>query len=104
MLVFYISLSICISFLCSMLEAVILSVTPSYLTSLKEKKPGLYSKVSYLKEDIEMPLASILTFNTIAHTIGAAGAGAEAQKLWGNEYLRMNMFMLIFLISSLEWW
>ncbi len=70
-----------------MLEAVILSVTPSYLESLKGKSPKLYEKVSSLKGDIETPLASILSFNTIAHTIGAAGAGAEAQRLFGNEIL-----------------
>lgn len=81
-----------------MLEAVILSVTPSFLISLKDKKPGLYKKVSYLKNDIEKPLASILTFNTIAHTIGAAGAGAEAQKLWGNEYLALFSAVLTFII------
>jgi CBS domain containing-hemolysin-like protein len=81
-----------------MLEAIILSVTPSYLSSLKQKNLGLYEKVSYLKNDIEKPLASILTFNTIAHTIGAAGAGAEAQSLWGNEYLAIFSAVLTFII------
>jgi CBS domain containing-hemolysin-like protein len=81
-----------------MLEAVILSVTPSYLSSLKDKSPALFKKVNYLKNDIERPLASILTFNTIAHTIGAAGAGAEAQKLWGNEYLALFSAVLTFII------
>lgn len=98
MLVFYISLSVIVSFICSMLEAAILSVTPSFLISLKNKNPSLYEKVSYLKKDIEKPLASILTFNTIAHTIGAAGAGAEAQKLWGNEYLALFSAVLTFII------
>ncbi len=98
MLTFYISLSVFVSFICSMLEAVILSVTPSYLSSLKDKNPVLFKKVYYLKNDIERPLASILTFNTIAHTIGAAGAGAEAQKLWGNEYLALFSAVLTFII------
>jgi CBS domain containing-hemolysin-like protein len=87
MLAFYISLSLGVSFLCSMLEAVILSVTPSYLGSLKESNPKLYSQLSDFKDDIEKPLASILSFNTIAHTIGAAGAGAEAQKAFGPDCL-----------------
>ena len=87
MLFFYISLSILVSFICSMLEAIILSVTPSYLTSLEKTNPSLFNKVKHLKKDIEKPLASILTFNTIAHTIGAAGAGAEAQRVYGNEAL-----------------
>lgn len=98
MLALYISASIFVSFICSMLEAVILSVTPSYLSSLKEKNPDLYAKLSYFKDDIEKPLASILTFNTIAHTIGAAGAGAEAQRLWGNEYLAIFSAALTFAI------
>ena len=96
MITFYISLSILVSFLCSLLEAVILSVTPSYLSSLKQSNPKLYEQARYLKEDIEKPLASILTFNTIAHTIGAAGAGAEAQKLWGNEFLAIFSAILTF--------
>ncbi|MGB0453202.1 MAG: CNNM domain-containing protein [Bacteriovoracaceae bacterium] len=98
MLIFYISLSVFVSFICSMLEAVILSLTPSYLSSLKDQKPRLYQKVHELKKDIEKPLASILTFNTIAHTIGAAGAGAEAQRLWGNEYLALFSAVLTFII------
>ncbi len=98
MLIFYVSLSVLVSFLCSMLEAVILSVTPSYLLSIKDKKPELYKKINYLKTDIEKPLASILTFNTIAHTIGAAGAGAEAQRIWGNEYLAIFSAVLTFII------
>ena len=98
MLTFYISLSVFVSFICSMLEAVILSVTPSFLSSLKDSQPILYKQVSYLKKDVEKPLASILTFNTIAHTIGAAGAGAEAQKLWGNEYLALFSAVLTFII------
>ncbi|EQC45320.1 membrane protein, PF01595 family [Bacteriovorax sp. Seq25_V] len=84
--------------MCSLLEAAILSVTPTYLATLKVSNESLYKKLSYLKEDIEKPLAAILTFNTIAHTIGAAGAGAEAQKLWGNEYLSIFSAILTFII------
>ncbi len=87
-----------VSFTCSVLEAVILSLTPSYAASLETRKPKLYEKIKFLKDDIERPLASILTFNTIAHTIGAAGAGAEAQKLWGNEYLTIFSAVLTFAI------
>lgn len=98
LLVFFILLSIGVSFVCSMLEAVILSVTPSYLGSLKTKHPKLYERVHHLKEDIEKPLASILTFNTIAHTVGAAGAGAQAQKLFGSEVLALFSAILTFAI------
>lgn len=98
LLVFFILLSIGVSFICSMLEAVILSVTPSYLASLKQNDPELYKKIEYLKKDIEKPLASILTFNTIAHTVGAAGAGAEAQRIFGSEILAVFSTILTFAI------
>lgn len=98
MLAFYITLSLLVSFTCSLLEAAILSVTPTYLNVLKGKNPKLYDKISFLEDDIEKPLASILTLNTIAHTIGAAGAGAEAQKIWGNEYLSLFSAVLTFVI------
>lgn len=98
MLAFYILLSVAVSFLCSILEAAILSATPTYITALKKKNPDQYKRISYLINDIEKPLASILTLNTIAHTIGAAGAGAEAQKTWGNEYLSLFSAVLTFII------
>ncbi len=98
MLAFYILLSVSVSFLCSLLEAAILSVTPTYLAILRKKDPALHEKLSFLSKDIERPLASILTLNTIAHTIGAAGAGAEAQKIWGNEYLSIFSAVLTFII------
>ena len=87
LLIFFIALSLCVSFLCSLLEAALLSITPSYLQSLKVSKPKLYQKLSFLKGNVDRPLAAILSFNTIAHTIGAAGAGAQAQILFGSEVL-----------------
>lgn len=98
LLIFFVVLSVGVSFLCSMLEAIILSVTPSYLTSLKNKNPKLFKEVEILKSDIEKPLASILTFNTIAHTVGAAGAGAEAQRIFGSEILAVFSAILTFII------
>ncbi len=96
LLIFFIVLSIGVSFLCSILEAVILSVTPSYLGTLKKSDPKLFKNVSFLKEDIDRPLASILTFNTVAHTVGAAGAGAQAQFLFGSESLAIFSAILTF--------
>ncbi len=98
MLLFYITLSVLVSFTCSLLEATILSVSPAYLKLLKSEDTKLYEKLNFLENDIEKPLASILTLNTIAHTIGAAGAGAEAQALWGNEYLSLFSAILTFII------
>ena len=78
LLVSYVLIALGFSFLCSIAEAVLLSVTTAYIALLeKEQKPsGVYLRK--LKDDINKPLAAILTLNTIAHTIGAAGAGAQA--------------------------
>lgn len=78
LLIFYLLLAIVVSFLCSILEAVILSITPSYIESLSEKRPNLSRDLRELKENVDEPLAAILSLNTIAHTVGAAGVGAQA--------------------------
>ncbi|NOI66290.1 hemolysin family protein [Vibrio sp. 99-8-1] len=87
LLTIYISLSIGVSFICSVLEAILLSITPSYLAQLKQSGHPSAEKLTQLKNDIDRPLASILTLNTIAHTIGAAGAGAQAAQIFGNQWL-----------------
>lgn len=84
LLVFYIVLAIGVSFLCSVLEAVLLSVTPAYVGALQDEKPKAAARLKKLKEDIDRPLSAILTLNTIAHTIGAAGAGAQAAVVFGD--------------------
>ena len=84
LLIFYLLLAILFSFLCSILEAVLLSITPSYVQSLSEEKPTLSRQLQELKENIDRPLAAILSLNTIAHTIGAAGVGAQAVVVFEN--------------------
>ena len=84
LLIVYIALAIGVSFLCSIMEAVLLSVTPAYVGALEAEKPTVAARLRGLKEDIDRPLAAILTLNTVAHTIGAAGAGAEAAAYFGN--------------------
>lgn len=102
LLLTYLFLAIFVSFLCSVLEAVLLSVTPSYIESLKSKGKDLLSvKLKALKDDIDKPLAAILSFNTIAHTVGAAGVGAQASIVFGDEYLgwvsaALTLLILIF--------
>ncbi len=95
----YLILAIVVSFICSILEAVLLSVTPSYIESLKVKgKLDLQKGLHALKQDIDKPLAAILSFNTIAHTVGAAGVGAQATKVFGSQYLGVISAVLTFLI------
>lgn len=84
MLLLFLTLSIGFSFLCSILEAVILSITPSFIRKQQESNPELYEDLNKFKEDIDKPLSAILTLNTIAHTVGAIGVGAQAAVVFGN--------------------
>jgi CBS domain containing-hemolysin-like protein len=100
----YIFVAIGVSFICSVLEAILLSITPSYLAQLRQKGHPAASKLSKLKDNIDRPLASILTLNTIAHTIGAAGAGAQAASVFGNQWLGLFSAVLtlgILLLSEI---
>lgn len=98
LLILYLTLAIVVSFLCSILEAVLLSITPSYIAHLvKEEKPhGL--RLKHFKEKVDEPLAAILSLNTIAHTVGAAGVGAQAAFVFGDDYLGVVSGVLTFLI------
>ncbi|WPP50382.1 hemolysin family protein [Catalinimonas niigatensis] len=80
-------LSIIFSFLCSVWEAVLLSVTPSYIKRKEQEAPATGKLLAELKDDIDKPLSAILTLNTIAHTVGAIGVGAQAGKLFGTSYI-----------------
>jgi CBS domain containing-hemolysin-like protein len=82
LLITFFLLAIVISFLCSMWEAVLLSITPSY-AQIKLKEGSHVGKLlQTFKEDVDKPLAAILTLNTIAHTVGAVGVGNQATKIW----------------------
>ncbi len=84
LLILYVTLAIGVSFLCSIMEAVLLSVSPAYIGALEATKPDVAARLRELKSDVDRPLAAILTLNTVAHTIGAAGAGAEAAGYFGS--------------------
>jgi CBS domain containing-hemolysin-like protein len=82
LLFFFAGISIVFSFLCSVWEAVLLSITPAY-TEIKLKEGGFIgNKLKEFKENIDRPLSAILTLNTVAHTVGAMGVGAQAAKHW----------------------
>ena len=98
-LVLYIFLAIGVSFLCSILEAVLLSVTPSYIAAKKEKGTKAGKNLAKLKEDIDRPLAAILSLNTIAHTVGAGGSAAAAQQVFEN--LPVSVFTFILTLGIL---
>ncbi|MFD0915957.1 CNNM domain-containing protein [Pseudahrensia aquimaris] len=98
LLIIYVLIATGVSFLCSILEAVLLSVSPSYLGALKKQNPSVGNKMAALQKDIDRPLAAILTLNTIAHTIGAAGAGAQAAAVFGDASLTIFSIILTLII------
>ena len=82
LLILFFLLSILFSFLCSIWEAVLLSITPNYIKSKKSSNPEFGNTLEVYKKDIDRPLSAILTLNTIAHTVGAIGVGAQASSLF----------------------
>ncbi|MEM1019078.1 MAG: hemolysin family protein [Pseudomonadota bacterium] len=102
LLILYIALAIGVSFVCSILEAVFLSITPSFTASLEQKDPALAKKVRSLKANVDKPLAAILSLNTVAHTVGAAGAGAQAAVVFGDAALGVFSAVLTFAILVLS--
>lgn len=91
LLLTYLVVAIGFSFYCSVAEAVLLSITPSFIATLQEKNAKAAERLRRLKANVDRPLAAILSLNTIAHTIGAAGVGAQAAAIYGGEgYLGEN--------------
>jgi CBS domain containing-hemolysin-like protein len=102
LLFIYLFVALFISFVCSLLESVFLSSTSSYIETLcKEKSSKTALLAKELKSNIDRPISAILILNTFAHTMGAAGVGAEAQKLFGEEWQTAIAVMLTLLILYL---
>ena len=92
----YLLIALCTSFLCSILESVLLSTPLSYITMREEeghKSAVLFKKY---KQETDRPLAAILSLNTIANTIGAAGVGKQATLVFGSEW-----FGIVSIITTL---
>lgn len=84
LLITYFLLAIIASFLCSLWEAVLLSVTPSYAHVKVAEGSRIGDQLAAFKQNIDRPLAAILTLNTIAHTVGAIGVGEQAVHIWAD--------------------
>ena len=97
-LLVYFFIALLVSFLCSLLESVLLSVSHAHIAVLVKdgKKRGII--MSSLKENINRPLSAILTINTIANTIGAAGVGAQTYSVFGSSWVAISSFVLTFSI------
>jgi len=115
LLIIYVLLALVFSFLCSVAEAVLLSITPSYIEGQKEKRPKHAALLTRLRQDnVDQSLAAILTLNTIAHTVGAIGAGAKATVVFGSAWFGLfsaTMTLLILFLSEIVpktlgtvWW
>ena len=102
LLITYVLLALCVSFLCSIMEAVLLSVTPSFIEMKAKQESGWASTMDALKQDVDRPLAAILSLNTIAHTVGAAGAGAQAVVVFGDAVVGLFSAILTLLILVLS--
>jgi len=86
-LFFYFFVVLGVSFLCSLLESFILSVTHAHISIVSKDRPALGKKLSYFKENINRPLSAILSLNTIANTVGAASVGAIALIEFGSSWV-----------------
>ncbi len=93
----YLALALLVSFLCSMMEAVMLSTSASYVEILASKSKG-GQLLKKLKSNVDRPISAILSLNTIANTIGAAGVGAQAVAVFGNAYFGIASAILTILI------
>jgi len=106
LLVIYLLVALVFSFLCSVFEAVLLSIRRPYIETQKENKPRNAAIWDKLSNDINRPLSAILILNTVAHTVGAAGVGAQAMKIFGDAPLTTGIIsgvltLLILLLSEI---
>ncbi|MCK6580934.1 MAG: CNNM domain-containing protein [Anaerolineae bacterium] len=101
-LLFYIGLALAVSFTCSVMEAVLLTSTASYIEGLAQQGRRAGALMSRFKANVERPISAILTLNTIAHTVGATLAGAEAALIFGNENVGLISAVLTLLILVLS--
>ncbi len=102
MLIVFFTVAIGVSFLCSMLEAGLLSLPRSYIASLKSTGSKAGVRLDRIKNNLDRALAAILTLNTIAHTVGAAGVGAQVQIMFGSTANAIGMAVLTLLILVLS--
>ena len=86
LLVTYLFIAIGVSFLCSILEAVLLSVTPGFVESQSTLHPRRARALKEVKDNLDESISSILILNTFAHTMGAAGVGAKAVDIFGAKW------------------
>lgn len=102
LLLFFAAISIFFSFLCSILEAVFLSIPASFIAVKKQEGKKYATILENFKNDIDKPLIAILTINTIAHTVGAILVGVQADSLdYKINFLGLNFVGIISAIMTI---
>ncbi len=101
LLVVFFLVSIVASFLCSVLEAVLLSITPAFAERQQTENPDVGQTLLDFRKNIDRPLAAILTLNTIAHTVGAIGVGSQAVKIWGDSLMSSLVIPVVMTLAIL---
>ncbi len=102
LIILYLTGALSLSFLCSVLEAVLLSTPMSFISMKESQGDKTASLMKQYKNNVDRPVGAILSLNTIAHTIGSAGVGAESIKLFGEEYFGIISAILTLLILVLS--
>jgi CBS domain containing-hemolysin-like protein len=100
MLIAFFLVAILVSFLCSLWEAVLLSISPSYMQTKLNDGGKLGLILQEFKANIDRPLAGILTLNTIAHTVGAIGVGQQATRIWADSNPMVTAFVVPALMTA----
>ena len=102
LLILFFVLSVGVSFICSVLESVLLSINMSYVAVLEKERPSVGNLLRLQKENINKSIAGILILNTIANTLGAAAVGAQAAKVFGDDAVVIVSIVLTFAILFLS--
>lgn len=102
LILLYLFGALAVSFLCSVLEAVLLSTPVSFISMKESQGVKAAPLLMKYKTNIDRPVAAILTLNTVAHTIGAAGVGSESVKVFGEAYFGIISAILTLLILVLS--
>lgn len=90
LLIVYVVMTLGVSFICSMMEAALLSITPPYIGALEAENPKMGRRVRKLRDDVDRPLSAILTLNTVANVVGASGIGIQVHQLYGESAVAVS--------------
>lgn len=101
LIILFFLISIIASFLCSVLEAVLLSISPAFAERQSTENPAVGMALADFQQNIDKPLAAILTLNTIAHTVGAIGVGAQATVIWGESFMAAIVVPVVMTLAIL---